>query len=179
MRLTSWSPPCKAAQKGHSFPSPEMLPEGLHVISTHCLETLNLAFQAFGNTAPCSIAHQCRTAGRSGRYAECGAEEPSHQASAKRCLHRRASVTSYQDLLTNIERISDHCSNIAGVLIEIDEQKNIHKYLYKTQEEGLSREFEKVHSRLPDRYYLVLGPSEESDCQLDAAEEAVASGRRR
>ena len=35
----------------------------------------------------------------------------------------------YQDLLTNIERISDHCSNIAGAMIEIDEHENIHKYL--------------------------------------------------
>ncbi len=35
----------------------------------------------------------------------------------------------YQDILTNLERISDHCSNIAGCLIETDEKTNIHAYL--------------------------------------------------
>ncbi len=36
----------------------------------------------------------------------------------------------YQDILTNMERISDHCSNIAGCLIEIDEKTDIHQYLH-------------------------------------------------
>jgi phosphate:Na+ symporter len=36
----------------------------------------------------------------------------------------------FQDLLTNFERVSDHCSNIAGSLIEIDEKQDIHAYLH-------------------------------------------------
>ncbi|WP_303823553.1 Na/Pi cotransporter family protein, partial [Ruminococcus flavefaciens] len=36
----------------------------------------------------------------------------------------------FQDVLTNLERVSDHCSNIAGCLIETDEKTNLHAYLH-------------------------------------------------
>ena len=61
----------------------------------------------------------------------------------------------YQDLLTNIERISDHCSNIAGVLIEIDEKQNIHKYLYKLKE--TDETFQESYHEYLNHYYLELG----------------------
>lgn len=49
----------------------------------------------------------------------------------------------FQDVLTNLERISDHCSNIAGCLIETDEKTNIHEYLHdvKENDETFSREY--------------------------------------
>lgn len=49
----------------------------------------------------------------------------------------------FQDILTNLERISDHCSNIAGCLIETDEKTNIHAYLsdVKENDEQFRREF--------------------------------------
>ncbi len=49
----------------------------------------------------------------------------------------------YQDVLTNLERISDHCSNIAGILIETDERTNIHEYLHdvKENDEAFRKEF--------------------------------------
>ena len=38
------------------------------------------------------------------------------------------------DLLTNLERVSDHCSNIAGLIIEISHNgMDIHKYLKKVK----------------------------------------------
>ena len=38
------------------------------------------------------------------------------------------------DLLTNLERVSDHCSNIAGLIIEISHKgMDIHKYLKKVK----------------------------------------------
>lgn len=40
----------------------------------------------------------------------------------------------FQDILTNLERVSDHCSNIAGCLIETDEKTNIHAYLHDIKE---------------------------------------------
>ena len=40
----------------------------------------------------------------------------------------------FQDILTNLERVSDHCSNIAGCLIETDEQTNLHAYLHDVKE---------------------------------------------
>lgn len=40
----------------------------------------------------------------------------------------------FQDVLTNLERISDHCSNIAGIIIETDEKTNIHAYLHDVKE---------------------------------------------
>ena len=34
------------------------------------------------------------------------------------------------DLLTNLERVSDHCSNIAGCLLDMkNERIDLHKYL--------------------------------------------------
>ena len=61
----------------------------------------------------------------------------------------------FQDILTNLERISDHCSNIAGCLIETDEKTNIHAYLddMKKNDETFRQEFkqytEQYFSRLP------------------------------
>lgn len=40
----------------------------------------------------------------------------------------------FQDILTNLERVSDHCSNIAGCLIETDEKTNLHAYLHDVKE---------------------------------------------
>ena len=49
----------------------------------------------------------------------------------------------FQDILTNLERVSDHCSNIAGCLIETDEKTNIHAYLHdvKENDEDFRRQF--------------------------------------
>ena len=57
--------------------------------------------------------------------------------------------------MTNLERISDHCSNIAGVLIEIDEKQNIHKYLYKLKE--TDETFQESYHEYLNHYYLELG----------------------
>ena len=42
------------------------------------------------------------------------------------------------DILTNLERVSDHCSNIAGCLIEMSrhETLDIHNYLHGVKEDG-------------------------------------------
>ena len=55
----------------------------------------------------------------------------------------------FQDVLTNLERISDHCSNIAGCLIETDEKTNIHAYFsdVKANDEKFRSEF-KQYSEL-------------------------------
>ena len=68
----------------------------------------------------------------------------------------------YQDLLTNIERVSDHCSNIAGSLIEITQKQDIHAYLHdlKKTDENFQREY---HEHL-DQFFLALGqPVENTD----------------
>lgn len=61
----------------------------------------------------------------------------------------------FQDVLTNLERISDHCSNIAGCLIETDEKTNIHAYFndVKENDEKFRREF-KEYSEM---YFARLG----------------------
>jgi len=42
----------------------------------------------------------------------------------------------FSDLITALERISDHCSNIAGCLIEMSHDSlNMHSYLYKLKHE--------------------------------------------
>ena len=157
---------CELHKKGIHF-SGDAARE-LHVISDALLQTLNLAFQAFEND-DLAIAHQV---------------EPLEEVvdtlnvelknrHIKRLQNDACTVELgyiYQDLLTNIERISDHCSNIAGVLIEIDEQKNIHKYLYKLKKND--EEFQESYHDYLNHYYLELGRPEESD-EADALEEAV------
>lgn len=64
----------------------------------------------------------------------------------------------YQDVLTNLERISDHCSNIAGCLIEIDEKTNIHAYLHELKENDET--FRKEYRAYSEIYFLKLGISD-------------------
>lgn len=53
----------------------------------------------------------------------------------------------FSDLLTVLERISDHCSNIAGAIIELSHDRmDMHSYLYKVKHESDSefmRQFKK------------------------------------
>ena len=60
----------------------------------------------------------------------------------------------FQDILTNLERVSDHCSNIAGCIIETDEKTNIHAYLHdvKENDETFRNEFKKYS----DSYFAKL-----------------------
>ncbi len=66
----------------------------------------------------------------------------------------------FQDVLTNLERISDHCSNIAGILIETDEKTNIHAYFQDLREndETFRREF-KEYSKI---YFSKLDKADET-----------------
>jgi phosphate:Na+ symporter len=61
----------------------------------------------------------------------------------------------FQDLLTNFERVSDHCSNIAGSLIEIDEKQDIHAYLHDLKK--TDENFQKAYHQHLDKYFLDLG----------------------
>lgn len=61
----------------------------------------------------------------------------------------------YQDILTNFERISDHCSNIAGCLIEIDEKTNIHAYLHNLKHNDTN--FRADYNACADHYFAELG----------------------
>ncbi len=125
----------------------------LHTLCDALLETLNLSYRAFRED-DLDVAHQVEPL-----------EEVVDTLSVelknrhiKRLQNDACTVELgyiYQDLLTNIERVSDHCSNIAGVLIEIDEQKNIHKYLYKLKENDET--FQKSYHDYLNQYYLELG----------------------
>ena len=57
------------------------------------------------------------------------------------------------DILTNLERVSDHCSNVAGCLIEMSEKEDldIHEYEHRLKEEG---EFDKLYHEYLDKYAI-------------------------
>ena len=57
-------------------------------------------------------------------------------------------------MLTNLERVSDHCSNIAGCLIEISEDNalNMHKYLDTVKK--TDEEFERIYKEYRHKYSL-------------------------
>lgn len=61
----------------------------------------------------------------------------------------------FQDILTNLERISDHCSNIAGCLIETDEKTNLHAYLHDIKEND--ENFREEYRTYADEYFSRLG----------------------
>ena len=58
------------------------------------------------------------------------------------------------DLLTNLERVSDHCSNIAGLVIEMaHSEMDIHRYLKKIKKSPTS-EFNKLYESYAEKYSL-------------------------
>lgn len=63
----------------------------------------------------------------------------------------------FQDILTNLERISDHCSNIAGCMIETDQKTNIHAYLHDVKEND--EEFRNDYRAYAEAYFQKLGTS--------------------
>ena len=58
------------------------------------------------------------------------------------------------DILTNLERASDHCSNIAGCLIEMAQHDSLglHEYLRSVKNGG--EEFDKLYSQFSEKYAL-------------------------
>ncbi len=60
----------------------------------------------------------------------------------------------FSDLITVLERISDHCSNIAGCLIEMShDSMNMHNYLYKVKHEP-NNEFIKQFKEYSKKYTI-------------------------
>lgn len=60
----------------------------------------------------------------------------------------------FSDLLTVLERISDHCSNIAGCVIEMSHDSlNMHDYLYKAKHEP-NNEFAQQYREYSVKYAL-------------------------
>ncbi len=58
------------------------------------------------------------------------------------------------DILTNLERVSDHCSNVAGCMIEMSrhETLDIHNYLHGIREEGA--EYKAKYAEYMEKYAL-------------------------
>ncbi len=60
------------------------------------------------------------------------------------------------DLLTNLERVSDHCSNIATCVVEIAHNSlDMHKY--KDEAKHGSESFNKIYSEYSNKYFIALG----------------------
>lgn len=57
------------------------------------------------------------------------------------------------DILTNLERVSDHCSNVASCLIEMSEKADldIHEYQHHLKEEG---KFDELYHQYLDKYTI-------------------------
>lgn len=61
------------------------------------------------------------------------------------------------DLLTDLERISDHCSNIAGCMLEIArDELDIHEYLHDVKTD-VANEFNKYFRQYSEKYALSSG----------------------
>ncbi|MBR2432545.1 MAG: Na/Pi cotransporter family protein, partial [Clostridia bacterium] len=58
------------------------------------------------------------------------------------------------DILTNLERVSDHCSNIAGCIIEMSrhEALDLHEYLHSVKQGG--EEFNRLYEGFMEKYPL-------------------------
>lgn len=61
----------------------------------------------------------------------------------------------YNDLITNIERVSDHCSNIAVSVIQLKNVKmDAHEYLRDVKKNG--DEFKRVYQMFKEKYYTPI-----------------------
>ena len=60
----------------------------------------------------------------------------------------------FQDILINLERISDHCSNIAGTIIEIDEKTEIHEYWSDVKRND--EQFRALYKEFSKAYFAML-----------------------
>ena len=60
----------------------------------------------------------------------------------------------FQDILTNLERVSDHCSNIAGCLIQTDEKTTFHAYLHDVKEND--ENFRLAYRKYAENYFTRL-----------------------
>ncbi len=59
-----------------------------------------------------------------------------------------------EDLMTDLERISDHCSNIAVTIIEIaDDTYDTHEYL-DTLKESQTPEFQRLYAQFDQKYHI-------------------------
>ncbi len=58
------------------------------------------------------------------------------------------------DILTNLERVSDHCSNIAGCLVEMSKHDSldVHDYLHKVKAGGM--EYDALYNSYMDKYSI-------------------------
>ncbi len=68
------------------------------------------------------------------------------------------------DILTNLERVSDHCSNIGGCLIEMSERNaalDLHDYLHRVKAGGI--EFDAMYKEYLDKYSLSSVISQKAD----------------
>ncbi|MBR5601617.1 MAG: Na/Pi cotransporter family protein, partial [Clostridia bacterium] len=56
------------------------------------------------------------------------------------------------DLLTNCERVADHCSNIAGCMLELSKDKalDMHRYLYDLKHGN--PEFDRRYQEYKEKY---------------------------
>lgn len=131
----------------------------LHVLCSALQEALDLSFEAFERNN-LRLAHQVEPL-----------EEVIDTLNVELCNRHIKRLQNdectvelgyiYQDLLGNMERVSDHCSNIAGTLIEIDEGQNWHKYAHGVKQ-GDETFLSSYHDHL-NHYYLELGqPIEEA-----------------
>jgi phosphate:Na+ symporter len=67
------------------------------------------------------------------------------------------------DVLTNLERVADHCSNIAGCLIEISQNEalDLHNYLKRVHKGG--EVYDREHQQYEAKYALPVGMGQGND----------------
>ena len=75
-----------------------------------------------------------------------------HRLKKSECTVEHGFVLS--DILTNLERVSDHCSNIGGCLIEMakNDALDLHDYLHRVHVGGM--EYQQLFDEYKDKYAL-------------------------
>jgi len=65
----------------------------------------------------------------------------------------------WSDLITNLERVSDHCSNIAGCVLEMSHDRlELHKYLGDVKKDSLT--YKEAYRAYAEKYLAPLGIGE-------------------
>ena len=64
------------------------------------------------------------------------------------------------DILTNLERVSDHCSNIAGCILEMSEKSSLDLHVYLRNIKKNGENFDQLYKEYMHKYSITASETE-------------------
>ncbi len=126
--------------------------EELETITSAVKEILELSIDAFLNDDPAKAVHVEPLEQVIDRLRDELKSRHIERVQAGKCTIQLGFV--FSDLLTNYERVSDHCSNIAVYTMQLNSEKfDAHKYLYNIRKYNIGS-FDEEYHQFEDKYKI-------------------------